>query len=77
MMTIHIPDDLVRVLEGIAAAQQKSIEQVALDNLRSLCDGASSPEVVLRAVRGLTHPSPEAVDDLESAIAAGRLPVRD
>jgi hypothetical protein len=76
-MTIHIPDDLARGLEGIAAAQQKSVEQVALENLRSLFDRASSPEVVLRAIRGLTHPSAAAVDDLDDAIAAARLPVRD
>ena len=76
-MTIHIPDDLARGLEGIAAAQRKSVEQLALDNLRSLFDRASSPEAVLRAVRGLTHPSAAAVDDLEAAIAAARLPVRD
>ena len=76
-MTLHIPDDLARGLEGIAAAQQKSVEQVALDNLRSLFDRASSPEVVWRAIRGLTHPSAAAVDDLEDAIAAARLPVRD
>ena len=35
-MTIQIPDDLARGLEGIAAAQQKSVEQVALDSLRCL-----------------------------------------
>ena len=76
-MTIQIPDDLARDLEGIAAAQQKSVEQVALDSLRSLFDTASSPEVVLRAVRELSHPSAAAVDDLEAAIASARLPVRD
>ena len=76
-MTIHIPDDLARGLEGIAAAQQKTVEQVALDNLRSLFDTTSSPEVVLRTVRGLAHPSATAVDDLAAAIAAARLPVRD
>src|ERR1035437_5094306 len=76
-MTIQIPDDLARGLEGIAAAQQKSVEQVALESLRSLFDRASSPEVVLRAVRELPHPSAAAVDDLEAAIAAARLPVRD
>jgi hypothetical protein len=76
-MTIQIPDDLARGLEGIAAAQQKSVEQVALDGLRSLFDRASSPEVVLRTVRQLTHPSVAAVDDLDAAIAAARLPVRD
>jgi len=67
-MTIQIPDDLARGLEGIAAAQQKSVEQV---------ECASSPKVVLRAVRQLPHPSSAAVDDLNAAIAAARLPVRD
>jgi hypothetical protein len=61
----------------MAAAQQKSVEQVAVDGLRSLIDRATSPEVVLRTVRGLPHPSGEAVDDLDAAIAAARLPVRD
>ena len=46
-MTIQIPDDLARGLEGIAAAQQKSVEQVALESLRSLFERESSPEVVL------------------------------
>ncbi|MBI2681075.1 MAG: hypothetical protein HYX25_08735 [Candidatus Solibacter usitatus] len=76
-MTIQIPDDLARGLEGIAAAQQKSVEQVALDSLRSLFDKASSPAVVLPALRKLPHPSAAAVDDLEAAIAAARLPVDD
>jgi predicted transcriptional regulator len=76
-MTIQIPDDLARGLEGIAAAQQKSVEQVALDGLRSLFDKGTSPEVVLRAVRQLSHPSVAAVDDLDAAIAAARLPMRD
>ena len=76
-MTIHIPDDLARGLEGLAAAQRKSVEQLALERLRSLLDAASSPEAVLRAVRELPHPSSSAVDDLDAAIAAGRLPVRD
>jgi hypothetical protein len=77
MMTIQIPDDLARGLEGIAAAQPKSVEQVALESLRSFFDQASSPQVVLRAVRKLSHPSAAAVDDLEAAIAAAQLPVRD
>ncbi len=76
-MTIQIPDDLARGLEGIAAAQQKSVEQVALESLRALFDQASSPEAVLRTVRALPHPSAAAVDDLEAAIAAARLPVHD
>jgi hypothetical protein len=76
-MTIQIPDDVAHGLEGIAAAQQKSAEQVALESLRSLVDRASSPENVLRAVRKLPHPSAAAVDDLDAAIAAARLAVSD
>jgi hypothetical protein len=76
-MTIQIPDDLARGLEGIAAAQKKSVEQLAVERLRSLVDDASSPGAVLRAIRELPHPSPAAVDDLEAAIASARLPVRD
>ena len=76
-MTIQIPDDVARGLEGIAAAQKKSVEQVALDSLRALFDRASSPAAVLRAVRELPHPSVEAVDDMEAAIVAARLPVND
>jgi hypothetical protein len=70
-MTIQIPDDLARRLEGIAASQKKSVEQLALERLRSLFDDASSPGAVLRAVRALPHPSSSAVDDLDAAIAAG------
>jgi hypothetical protein len=76
-MTIQIPDDLARGLEGIAAAQKKTVEQLALDSLRLLFDEASSPEAVLRAVRRLPHPSTAAVDDLEAAILAARIPVHD
>jgi hypothetical protein len=76
-MKIQIPDDIARGLEGIAAAQHKSVEQVALESLPSLFDNASSPEFVLRSVRGLSHPSTSAVDDLEASIAAARLPVFD
>ena len=39
-MTIQIPDDLARGLEGIAAAQLKSVEQVAVEGLRSLFEKA-------------------------------------
>jgi hypothetical protein len=77
LVTIQIPDDLARGLEGIAAAQRKTVEQVALESLLSLFDKSSSPEAVLRSVRGLPHPSPAAVDDLEAAIADARLPVSD
>ncbi len=76
-MTIQIPDDLARGLEGIAVRQRKSVEQIALENLRLLLDQASSPEAVLRSVRSLPHPSEAAVDDLEAAVASARLPVSE
>ena len=69
-MTIQIPDDLARGLEGLAVAQQKCVEQVALESLRSFFDRASSPESVLRALRELPGPSAAAVDELEAAIAS-------
>ena len=74
-MTIQIPDDLARGLEGIAAAQKKTVEQVALERQRSLPDNATSPQAGLRALRELPHPSSAAVDDFDAAIAASRLPV--
>jgi hypothetical protein len=76
-LTLQIPDDLARGLEGIAAVEKKSVEQVAVERLRSLVDGTGSPEAVLRAMREPPHLSSSAVDDLEAAIASGRLPVRD
>ena len=76
-MTIQIPDDLARGLEGLAASQKKSPEQVALESLRSLFERPGAPETVLRALRNLPHPSAAAVDDRDAAIAAARLPVRD
>ncbi len=76
-MTIRIPDDLARGLEGIAAAQRKSVEELAVERLRSLFDRPTSPASVLRTIQALPPPSQLAVDDLDSAIAAARLPVRD
>lgn len=76
-MTIQIPDDLARGLEGIAAAQMKSVGQLAVERLRSLLDRPTSPKFLLQSIKALPHPSASAVDDLDAAIAAGRLPVRD
>jgi len=76
-LTLQIPDDLARGLEGIAAEQNKSVEQVALERLRSLVSRIGSPEAVLLAMREPPHLSSSAIDDLEAAIASGSLPVRD
>jgi hypothetical protein len=59
-LMIEIPDDLVRSLEGIAEAQCKTIQQLALDRLTSLVESApecraGSPAVILRVMRELPH----------------------
>jgi hypothetical protein len=80
-LTIEVPDDLVRSLEGIAAAQRKSVQQLALERLISLVDvitvpGAGSPVAVLRVMREPPHPSSADINELQAAVEAGRLPVR-
>jgi hypothetical protein len=77
-LTIEMPDDLARSLEGIAAAQCKSVQQLALEQLRSLIPEAQagSPQAVLRALQEPPHLSAADVEDLDAAIMAGRLAVR-
>jgi predicted transcriptional regulator len=71
-MTIQIPDDLARGLEAIAAARKLTVEQLAIERLRTLFERPASPPMLLRAIQALPHPSASAVDDLDAAIAAGR-----
>ena len=76
-MTIQIPNDLACRLSEVAAAQHKSVEQVAVEQLRFLDVRLTSPGYLLGVIRGLARPSEGAVDDLEAAIAAQILPVRE
>ena len=76
-LIIEVPDDLARSLEGIAAAQKKSVEQLAVERLRALLDDPASPQALLQTIRALPHPSRSAVDDLDAVIAQSRLPVWD
>lgn len=76
-LIIEMPDDLARRLEGIAAAQHKTVQQLAVERLRSLVDEEprrSSAAAVLRAMLEPPHPSASDVEELDAAIAAGRLP---
>ena len=80
-LIIEVPDDLARSLEAIAAAQRKSIQQLALERLRSLVEvspelRAGSAAAVLRVMQEPPHPSVADVDELDAAIAAARLPTR-
>src|SRR5258708_6728950 len=80
-LNIEMPDDLARSLEEFAAARCKSVQQLALEQLSSLVEAipqprVGSPAAILRAMHEPPHPSSADVDDLDAAIAAGRLPVR-
>ena len=80
-LIIEVPDDLARSLEGIAAAQNKSIEQLAVERLRALVESSlehrvGSSAAVLRAMQEPPHLSDSDVDELDAAIAGGRLPVQ-
>jgi predicted transcriptional regulator len=80
-VTIELPDDLSRSLASIAAAQHKSVQQLALERLRSLVDAApearlGSAMAVLQAMQEPPHLSGLDVDELDAAIAAGRIAVQ-
>jgi hypothetical protein len=80
-LTIEVTDDLARSLGEIAAAQHKSIQDLAIERLSSLVEvdpehRAGSPAAVLRAMQASPHLSASDVDELDRAIASGRLPVR-
>jgi hypothetical protein len=79
MTNLHIemPDGLARSLEVIAAAQRKSIQQLALERLISLVEDiperrAGSPAAVLSAMQEAPHPTAGDVEELGALIAAGR-----
>jgi hypothetical protein len=80
-LTLEVPDELARTLEGIAATQHISIQQLALDRLATLVKGSAEPPAGSAAALLLVmgeppHLSSADVDDLDAAILAARLPVR-
>jgi hypothetical protein len=80
-LTIEMPDDLARGLAGIAAEQHKTMQELAVERLRSLVElslesPAGSPAAVLRAMREPPHPTASDVEELEAAIADCRVPVQ-
>jgi len=61
-LTLEILDEMARTLEAIATAQHKTVEDLALDRLRSLADSKSSglpgsPAAVRNALLGLRNVS--------------------
>jgi hypothetical protein len=80
-LIIEMPDDLARGLEGIAAAQHKSVQQLAVERLTLLVESdpesrVSSAATILRVMQEPPHLSVSDVDELDAAIAAGQLPVQ-
>ena len=57
-LTIEMPDDLVRRLEGIASVQRKSVQQLALDQLQSLAEAGTGDRPVLPRRHFAQHASP-------------------
>ena len=76
-LTLEIPEDLANRLESLAVAQNKSVEQIALEQLRSLDLTPGSPSLILQTMKQLPHLHPSVIDELEAAIRNGRLAVRE
>jgi predicted transcriptional regulator len=75
-LTIEMPDELVRGLEGLAAAEHKSVQHWAVERLSSLVEvRTGDAAAILRAMREAPHVSAADVDELDAAISTGRLPV--
>jgi hypothetical protein len=80
-LTLEVPDELARKLEGIAVDRHMGIQQLALERLKTLVSGSTEPRAGSAAalLRVMVEPprlTSADVDDLDAAIAAGRLPVR-
>jgi hypothetical protein len=77
-LNIELPDDLALSLEGIAAAQRMTVQQLALERLTSLVEEVipGSPAALLRALQSPPYPNLADVEELNAAIAASRVPIR-
>ena len=80
-LTIGLPDELVRDLEGIAAAQHKTVQQLAVERLSLLVlrekePSRGSPGAVLQAMQEPPHLSAADVDELDASVASGRLAIQ-
>jgi gamma-glutamyltranspeptidase len=75
-ITIDLPEELARRLEGLASALHKSVQQVALEGLESITV-PGTPAALLDAMRQPPYLSALDVAELEAAISRGQLPVRE
>jgi len=79
-LIIEMPEDLARSLQEIAAAQNKSVQEFAIEGLRSLVDFSperdGSSAALLRVMREPPHPPASDLDEFDAILAAGRMPIR-
>lgn len=76
-ITIEVPDDIASRLEALAKSEDKSVAQVVLEYLRPASEPVGSPQAILRALAQLPEVDPSAIDEMNAAIAAGRLAMSD
>ena len=74
-LTIEIPETLAQRLDWLAAAQEKSVQQIALERLALLLEAAPAqpsgpPATIRQARRESPHLRGEDVDEFERAMAA-------
>jgi len=80
-LILELPDEVIRGLEGIAPIQHKSVQQLAVERLSSRVVAApdlqpGAPASLLIGMRESPRLDTIGVDEIDAAIAAGRLPVR-
>ena len=80
-LTLDVPDELARTLESLAATRQVSVQEVALERLKTFVTVTDapligSPPALLRVMTEGPHLSSADVDELDATISAGRLPIR-
>lgn len=80
-LSIELPEDLARSLSAMAAQRHISLQQLAIDRLRLFAEAEAgarmgSCSALLNAAEKTPHLSSADVDELEAAIAEGRIPVR-
>ena len=73
-LTLEIPTDLAQALTHLASEQNKSVETVALEQLRSLVERRGSPDAILRGLRELPPIDPADIEELKRVIKEGRIP---
>jgi hypothetical protein len=77
-VTLELPDDLAQSIEAAAAAQSRTVQQFAIDQLRSavetnVAEPPGSPAAILRIMRQAPFVSNEDVDALDAAVLESRL----